>query len=60
MEVVHIPKKRSLEHEYRDKISVRLPRWMLTEIEKIGSRTDIIEKAVVDFLKKREEEIGKK
>lgn len=46
-------KKRKPEEDYRVKFSIRLPRWMLQELEKLGTRTKIIENALEEYLKKK-------
>lgn len=47
-----MPNKRSPEAEYREKISVRLPRWKIKALEEMGQRTEQIEIAVTEYLKK--------
>jgi len=52
--VINIPNKRSSEEEYREKLSIRLPRRVLQQLDSLeGSRTKQIEEAVVDYLKKK-------
>lgn len=52
--MINIPNKRSSEEEYREKLSIRLPRRVLQQLDSLeGSRTKQIEEAVVDYLKKK-------
>lgn len=54
--MINIPNKRSSEEEYREKLSIRLPRRILQQLDSLeGSRTKQIEEAVVDYLKKKME-----
>lgn len=54
--MINIPNKRSSEEEYREKLSIRLPRRVLQQLDSLeGSRTKQIEEAVVDYLKKKME-----
>ena len=54
-----MPRKRLPEDMRREHIGIRLPQWMITKIDNLGSRSDIIEKAIHMYLKK-EEALGKK
>lgn len=54
-----MPRKRLPEDLRREHVGIRLPKWMITKIDKLGSRSEIIEKAVHKYLE-NEEKTGKK
>jgi|GEM_PF-3954830 len=46
-----MPRKRLPEDLRRDPVGIRLPKWMITKIDELGGRSEIIEKAVHMYLK---------
>lgn len=49
---MQIPRHRLPDHLVRKPLGVRIPEWMLKEIDVLGDRTEITEKALLDYLKK--------
>ncbi|MGE6579379.1 hypothetical protein ACQKFM_31285 [Paenibacillus xylanexedens] len=35
----------------KESVGIRLPRWMIDEVEKLGAKQEVIEKAVLLYLK---------
>lgn len=54
-----MPRKRLPEDQRRDPVGIRLPKWMITKIDSLGGRSEVIEKAVHMYLKNNDK-IGKK
>lgn len=46
-----MPNKRSPAAELRQKISVRLPQWLIVKMADKGTVTEVVEKAVMEYLK---------
>lgn len=51
-----IPRHRSDPKELRGHLRVRLPQWMLDELDSYGNRTEQTETAIMHYLKKKREE----
>lgn len=56
---IFIPRPRLPERERKETVGIRLPKWMIDEVDKLGGRTEVIEKAVSKYLQDIEKK-GKK
>jgi len=50
--VLIIPRPRLHEYLVRKPLGVRIPKWMLDEVDQLGDRAEITEKALLEYLKK--------
>lgn len=59
MGVGQIPRHRKPEKDVRKPLGVRIPLWILEEIDSIGSRTEVTEQALLDYIKKNKKLVKK-